>query len=627
MDDSDVALTTPEDSSAEASSTDESFIDETTTTGFKSDHTCRQHDAFRQWRPQYHILAPGGWMNDPCAPGYDARRGLYHVNFQWNPKGNSWGNISWGSAQSPDLVQWTVSQTPSITPTAALDICGVFTGCSLPKNNITHSMTASDSKLTAFYTSAQKLPISYRKPYTRGSEQLAVAMSPDNGRTWERLSSNNILTEPPAGYDITSWRDPFVNTWEGLDMLLDDGKHWLYGTLSGGLRGQTPTIFLYRIDPINTTQWEFLCPLIEITLNFSPSQWSGDFGVNWEVSNFLTLRGEDGTQYEVLITSAEGTLEDFTGAELSKDHRQMWMCGTLQKTRAGQPEMRYRYGGTLDHGSFYAANGFWDPRSKHFVTMGWIFEEDLPQPLIERQGWSGCLSIPRIVILKTWKGVIGTLRSELSALTCFEDTLEEDGTHTMRTVSAVPDPYLKSLRGSKITASRSRNWEYFFNRPCGQWELEAAFEVNDSALRVGFDIIHSNDNAQCTRVYFEPRSETLVVDRSNSTTIEEINTKTRSAPHTLFIIQQGYTTRREELTLHLYFDVSVLEVFANARTALTTRVYPDAASGLGSCLGVRLFVETEFESALAVRASASHELSVARCDLWELHSAVSYPLH
>lgn len=624
VDESDATLTTPEETSAETSSTDESFVDDIITTEVKSDQTHQQQAAFHRWRPQCHLLAACGWMNDPCAPGYDARTGLYHVNFQWNPKGNSWGNLSWGSAQSPDLVRWTASQTPSITPTLALDICGVFTGCALP-NNITNSVTVSSMELTAFYTSAHKLPISYRIPYTRGSEQLAVATSSDSGRTWVRIPNNIILTEPPPGYDITSWRDPFVDSWEALDTLLDDGKQWLYGTLSGGLRGQTPTVFLYRVDPINTTEWTFLCPLVELKLNFSPSRWSGDFGVNWEVSNFLTLREEDGTQHQVLITSAEGTIEDPTGAGLSKDHRQMWMCGALQKTETAQPKLKYRYGGTLDHGSFYAANGFWDPRSNRFMTMGWIFEEDLPQPLVERQGWSGCLSIPRTVTLKTWRGVVGALRSELSALSCFEDTLEVDGTHTMRTVSAIPDPRLMSLRGSRISASSSDGREHFFSRPCAQWELKVAFNVDNSALHVGFDIIHTSDNTQYTRVFFEPRSETLIVDRSKSTIIAEINTKTRSAPHTLFTTRQGGTMQREALTLHVYFDASVLEVFANDRTALTTRVYPDAASETGSCLGVRLFVGSESESALAEQAGANRESSVRSCDLWELHSAVSFP--
>jgi sucrose-6-phosphate hydrolase SacC (GH32 family) len=32
--------------------------------------------------PSFHITAPWGWMNDPCAPGYDQTTGLYHLFYQ-----------------------------------------------------------------------------------------------------------------------------------------------------------------------------------------------------------------------------------------------------------------------------------------------------------------------------------------------------------------------------------------------------------------------------------------------------------------------------------------------------------------------------------------------------------------
>lgn len=562
-------------------------------------------------------------MNDPCAPGYNDKTGIYHMNLQWNPWGNSWGNISWGHAESSDLVHWRVSPTPSITPTAILDSCGIFTGCTLP-NSDPQSGSRTD-KLTAFYTSAQKLPISYRIPYTRGSEQLAVATSSDDGRTWKRTSDNIILTEPPPDIDITSWRDPFVDRWETLDRLIYHGEQWLYGTLSGGVRNTTPTVFLYRVNPEITTEWTFLSPLVELTPNFSPSRWSGDFGLNWEVSNFLTLRGENGLVHELLITSAEGTKEDTAGGELSKDHRQMWMCGTLRKVETGQPRLEYRYGGPLDWGSFYAANGFWDHQSKLFVTTGWVFEEDLPQSLVERQGWSGCLSIPRRIESKTWHGVVGALKTNVSSLTCFDVKTEEDGTYTLHTVSALPDHRLKALRKSWISADQSDAWKYSFGTPCSQWEFEAIFDVEEGVHCLGFDIVHSTDGAQYTRVCFEPGRETLFVDRSRSTIGEEINTKTRSAPHTLFTFRQGTTTRRESLTLHVYFDASVLEVFANDRTALTTRVYPDAPAGLGMCQGIRLFVEAESDHMSTLQQRVSFGSCVRRCDLWKLRSAISHP--
>ena len=37
---------------------------------------------FLKWRPSFHFIAPKGWMNDPCAPCYDAVTGLYHLFYQ-----------------------------------------------------------------------------------------------------------------------------------------------------------------------------------------------------------------------------------------------------------------------------------------------------------------------------------------------------------------------------------------------------------------------------------------------------------------------------------------------------------------------------------------------------------------
>ena len=30
----------------------------------------------------YHLTPPHGWINDPCAPGYDTETKLYHIFYQ-----------------------------------------------------------------------------------------------------------------------------------------------------------------------------------------------------------------------------------------------------------------------------------------------------------------------------------------------------------------------------------------------------------------------------------------------------------------------------------------------------------------------------------------------------------------
>ena len=60
-----------------------------------------------QYRNQFHYSSNENWINDPNGLFYDSSTGLYNLYYQYNPKGNQWGNMSWGHAVSKDLINWT----------------------------------------------------------------------------------------------------------------------------------------------------------------------------------------------------------------------------------------------------------------------------------------------------------------------------------------------------------------------------------------------------------------------------------------------------------------------------------------------------------------------------------------
>ena len=68
--------------------------------------TLGNNSLYLRWRPQYHVLAPNGHMNDPCGPMYDPTRDEYHIFYQSFPQHVGFGNTSWGHAISKDMVTW-----------------------------------------------------------------------------------------------------------------------------------------------------------------------------------------------------------------------------------------------------------------------------------------------------------------------------------------------------------------------------------------------------------------------------------------------------------------------------------------------------------------------------------------
>ncbi|MFF9817753.1 GH32 C-terminal domain-containing protein [Streptomyces sp. NPDC014006] len=143
------------------------------------------------YRPQFHFTPEKNWMNDPNGLVY--YKGEYHLFYQHNPNGNSWGDMSWGHAVSTDLVHW--KELPLALSHDDKEM--VFSGSAVVDwNNTTGFGTKKNPPMVAIYTSAYK---------NGGKQAQSLAYSTDRGRTWTKYQGNPVI-------DIgsTEFRDPKV---------------------------------------------------------------------------------------------------------------------------------------------------------------------------------------------------------------------------------------------------------------------------------------------------------------------------------------------------------------------------------------------------------------------------------
>jgi fructan beta-fructosidase len=144
-----------------------------------------------RYRPQFHFTAKKNWLNDPN--GCVFYEGEYHLFFQHNPKGNQWGNMTWGHAVSKDLIHW--NQLPdAISPYGGGDI---FSGTAVvDEKNSSGLGEGSQKPIVAFFTHTIKPSVQ------------AMAYSNDKGRTWTVFDKGNAVI-PNQGLDPCE-RDPKV---------------------------------------------------------------------------------------------------------------------------------------------------------------------------------------------------------------------------------------------------------------------------------------------------------------------------------------------------------------------------------------------------------------------------------
>ncbi len=299
----------------------------------------RQSLAHDPLRPLYHFLPPANWMNDPN--GLIQWGDEYHLFYQYNPNAAVWGDIHWGHAVSKDLVHWEDLPIALAPTPGGPDADGCWTGCAVDHNGTP----------TLIYTGKQG-----------DVENVCLATSTDDLRTWQKHSANPVISGPPADHNLIGFRDPYV--WR------ENGQwHMMIG--AGTQRGSKT--LLYQSPDL----------------------------VDWEYTSIVELGNAHSTMCEC---------PNF----FQFDDRHVLICSPWQTDDAfyysGELEERgldYDQTGRVDYGkSLFAPQVFQDKKGR-WLMFGWLKERRTVEAH-KTVGWAGVMSLPRQLTL----GPDGSLQSQ-----------------------------------------------------------------------------------------------------------------------------------------------------------------------------------------------------------------------
>jgi len=209
---------------------------------------------------------------------------------------------------------------------------------------------------------------------------------------------------------------------------------------------------------------------------------------------------------------------------------------------------RYFIGDYVDHrftprtsgltdvgGHFYAAKSFADAEGQRLL-WGWIWDwEGRSDDAQRAAGWAGVMSLPRQL----------TVRAD-------------------NTLGYVPASQLIALRGA--------HHRHFV--PGDSLEMHVSFTLGPAT--VGLAVRRAPDGDEETLITYHVAQGILTIDRTHASLDPEIIGGITSAP---LALAEG-----DVLDLRIFLDHSVIEVFANDRLCLTTRVYPTRADSQGISL-------------------------------------------
>lgn len=310
----------------------------------------------KEERPDFHLSARTGWMNDPN--GFSYYNGLYHMFYQYYPYETRWNFMHWGHAVSRDFLHWEYLPA-ALAPDEAYDRDGCFSGS---------ATVLPDGRQLLMYTGVLRQKQDDGKYCDKQTQCIAVG----DGVDYEKYEMNPVLdeTDIPEGSSVHDFRDPKI--WRK-----EDGTYCcVVGSRPADGSGQ---ILLY-VSP-DGFQWKFKSVL---TANHNR------FGRMWECPDFFELDGK-----WVLLASPQDMLPE--GLEYHNGNGTLCLIGEYDGEKGsftGQHDQAIDYG--ID---FYAPQTVLTPDGRR-VMIGWMQNWDTCNFRSSEDKWFGQMSLPRELHIK-----------------------------------------------------------------------------------------------------------------------------------------------------------------------------------------------------------------------------------
>ena len=457
------------------------------------------------YRPRFHFTPAVNWTNDPNGLLYV--NGEYHLFYQYNPFGNTWGHMTWAHAVSKDLLHWQHLPLAIREENRVM----IFSGSAVADytNSSGFAKKPGQVPLVAVYTG--HFIADSTKPDNYMQAQY-IAYSLDNGRTWTKYSGNPVLDLHKKDF-----RDPKV-FWYAPQ------KKWVMAVV-------LPHEHIVQFySSANLKQWKH-------TGNFGPD---GDIKDIWECPDLLQVpvKGMFGQTKWVLLNSQQTTMQYFVGTFDGNSF-----------TNENPSSIVYR----PDYGpDYYAAVTYNNiPAGQPPVLLGWVsnwtYAKDIPT-----NPWRSAMSLPRQLSLKKVNNAWILLQQPLTAV------------QTLRT--NVVTLANKTITGNLSTTIKSQ-------------QLEADVLLQPAvASQCGIRLAAGNDHA--IEIGYDVATQTLYMDRSK-TSSQSFNAefKKQNRFATKLALKNG------RIRLHVFFDNSIVEVFANeGEVVMTMQIFPEKNDN-----GIQLF--------------------------------------